>query len=67
MDVTFNGDKYYVSIIPDPFHFSYRIGLVLQLEWVFFGMIYITKRGWFTPILKVIQGIFDSYLSTPKT
>ena len=50
-----------------PFQFSYRIGLLFPLERIFFGMIFITERGWNAPILKVIRGVSDSYRSAPKS
>ena len=50
-----------------PFQFSYRIGLLFPLKRSFFGMIFITERGWNAPILKVIRGVSDSYQSAPKT
>ena len=50
-----------------PFQFSYRIGLLFPLEHNFFGMIFVTERGWNAPILKVIRGVSDSYRSAPKT
>ena len=40
-----------------PFQFSYRIGLLFPLEHIFFGMIFVTERGWNAPILKVIRGV----------
>ena len=50
-----------------PFQFSYRIGLLFPLEHIFFGMIFVTERGWNAPILKVIRGVSDSYRSAPKS
>ena len=44
-----------------PIHFPYRIGLLFPLEHIFFGMIFVTDRGWNAPILKVIRGVSDSY------
>ena len=49
------------------FQFSYQIGFLFPLEQIFFGMLFVTERGWNAPILKVIQDISDSYRSTPKT
>ena len=49
------------------FQFSYRIGLLFPLEHIFFGMIFVTERGWNAPILKVIQGVSDSYRSALKS
>ena len=44
---------YYVSIIPDcSVSISYRIDLLFPWEQIFFGMIFITERGWNAPILK---------------
>ena len=39
------------------FQFSYRIGLLFPLEHIFFGMIFVTERGWSAPILKMIRGV----------
>ena len=50
-----------------PFQFSYQIGLLFPLEHIFFGMIFVTERGWNAAILKVIRGVSDSYRSAPKT
>ena len=41
-----------------PFQFSYRIGLLFPLEHIFFGMIFVTERGWNAPIVKVIRGVW---------
>ena len=44
-------------IAMSPFQFSYRIGLLFPLENIFFGMIFVTERGWNAPILEVIRGV----------
>ena len=49
-----------------PFQFSYRIGFLLPLEHIFFGMIFVTERGWNALILKVIRGVSDSYRPLQK-
>ena len=49
------------------FQFSYRIDLLFPLERIFFGMIFITEKGWNAPMLKVIRGVSDSNLSALKT
>ena len=61
---------YYVSIIPDRYRsvsvfISDRPSVSIGTE--FFGMIFITERGWNAPILKVIRGLSDSYISAQKT
>ena len=65
----FNSDTmlplYKIAIAP--FQFLYRIGLLLPLEQIFFGMIIVTESGWTAPILKMIRGVSDSYRSAPKT
>ena len=50
-----------------PFQFSYQIGLLFPLEQIFFGMIFVTERGWNAPILEVIPGVSGSYRSAPNT
>ena len=57
--------SYRISIAP--FQFSYRINLLFPLERIFFGMIFITERGWNAPTLKVIRGVSDSNPSATKT
>ena len=49
-----------------PFQFSYRIGLLFPLEHIFSGMIFVTKRRWNAPILKVVRRVSDGYRSAPK-
>ena len=53
------GTRYTYRIVIAPFLFP--------LEQIFFGMIFVTERGWNAPILKVIRGVLDSYRSAPKT
>ena len=53
-------------IVMASFQFSYRIGFLFPLEYIF-GMIFVTEKGWNAPILKVIRGISDSYRYAPKT
>ena len=62
-------DFYSVSIIPDRYHsvpmfISDRPSVSIEMD--FFGMIFITERGWNAAILKMIRGVSDSNRSTPK-
>ena len=49
-----------------PFQFSYWIRFQFPLEQIFFGVIFVTERGWNTPILEVIRGVLHSFRSTQK-
>ena len=51
-------------IVIAPFQFSYQIGLLFPLEQIFFGMIFVTERGWKAPILKVTQGRSKNLMET---
>ena len=48
------------------FQFSYQIGLLFPLENIFFGMIFVTERGWNTPIRKVIRVVSDTIVPLQK-
>ena len=48
------------------FQFSYRIGLLFPLESIFFDMIFVTERGWNTPIRKVIRVVSDTIVPLQK-
>ena len=44
-------------------NFSYQIGLLLPLDQIFFGVIFLTERLWNVLILKVGRSISESYWS----